>query len=115
MRQRSRFAAAFSFAPFAFQAATPGGTNRTRSDYLNRAEACQPTNATHQRDPLTRLDAAFTRQSTGEVAVAEAAAVAFEAEDFGVMVEPVDDRDGDGVVAEDPAPGAQRFVAGDAQ
>ena len=42
-----------------------------------------------------------------EVAVFEAVAVAFEAEDLGVVDEPVDHRGGDDVVAEDLAPGAR--------
>jgi hypothetical protein len=41
--------------------------------------------------------------ASAEVAVAEAVAVALEAEDFGVMDEPVDHRGGDDLVAEDLA------------
>jgi hypothetical protein len=48
-----------------------------------------------------------------EVAVLQAVAVALEGEDFGVVDEPVDHRDGDGVVAEDLAPGGEWLVAGD--
>ena len=48
-----------------------------------------------------------------EVAVLEAVAVAFEAEDLGVMDEPVDHRGGGHVVAEDLAPRGERLVAGD--
>ena len=48
-----------------------------------------------------------------EVFAAQAVAVAFEGEDFGVVDEPVDHGGGDGVVAEDLAPGAERLVAGD--
>jgi hypothetical protein len=47
-----------------------------------------------------------------EVAVFEAVAVAFEADQLGVVDEPVDHRDGDGVVAEDLAPGAEGHVRG---
>jgi hypothetical protein len=36
-------------------------------------------------------------------------------DDFGVVDEPVDHRGGDHVVAEDLAPAAERFVAGDDQ
>ena len=50
-----------------------------------------------------------------EVAVFEAVAVAFEAEDLGVVDETVDHRGGGHVVAEDLAPGAERLVAGDDQ
>ena len=48
-----------------------------------------------------------------EVFAAEAVAVAFEAEDLGVVDEPVDHRGGDDVVAEDFAPGAEWLVGGD--
>src|SRR5438067_557530 len=50
-----------------------------------------------------------------EVAVAEPVAVALEAEDFGVVDEPVDHGGGDGLVAEDLAPGGEGLVAGDDQ
>ena len=52
---------------------------------------------------------------SGEVAVFEAVAVAFEREDLGVVDEPVDHRGGDDVVAEDLAPGREGLVAGDDQ
>ena len=45
-----------------------------------------------------------------EVAVFEAVAVAFEAEDFGVVDEAVDHGGGGDVVAEDFAPGGERLV-----
>ena len=48
-----------------------------------------------------------------EVAVLEAVAVAFEADDVGVVDEAVDHGGGDGVVAEDLAPGAEGLVGGD--
>src|SRR5690348_11554520 len=48
-----------------------------------------------------------------EVAVFESVAVAFEAEDLGVVDEPVDHRGGGHVIAEDLAPGGERLVAGD--
>src|SRR6266487_7077648 len=53
--------------------------------------------------------------AAAEVAVAEAVAVALEGEDLGVVDEPVDHRGGDGLVAEDLAPGGERLVAGDDQ
>ncbi len=53
--------------------------------------------------------------AAAEVAVAEAVAVAPEAEDFGVVDEPVDHRGCDDLVAEDLAPGGEGFVAGDDQ
>jgi hypothetical protein len=43
-----------------------------------------------------------------EVAVLEPVGIAFEAEDLGVVDEPVDHRGGGHVVAEDLAPGASR-------
>jgi hypothetical protein len=48
-----------------------------------------------------------------EVAVLEPVAVAFEADDVGVVDETVDHGGGDGVVAEDLAPAAERGVGGD--
>ena len=45
-----------------------------------------------------------------EVAVFEAVGVAFEADEFGVVDKPVDHRDGDGVVAEDLAPGEKGLL-----
>src|SRR5947209_20290087 len=48
-----------------------------------------------------------------EVAVLEPVGIAFEAEDLGVMDEPVDHRGGGHVVAEDLAPRRERLVAGD--
>src|SRR5207248_7928920 len=53
--------------------------------------------------------------AAAEVAVAEPVAVALEAEDFGVVDEPVDHGGGDGLVAEDLAPGGEGLVAGDDQ
>ncbi len=53
--------------------------------------------------------------AAAEVAVAEAVAVAFEAEDFGVVDEPVDHLGGDELVAEDLAPDGEALVAGDDQ
>ena len=53
--------------------------------------------------------------AAAEVAVAEAVAVALEAEDFGVVDEPVDHGGGDDFVAEDLTPAGERFVAGDDQ
>ncbi len=50
-----------------------------------------------------------------EVAVFEAVAVAFEADQFGVVNEPVDHRDGDGLIAEDLPPGGERLVGRDDQ
>jgi hypothetical protein len=44
-----------------------------------------------------------------EVFVAQAVGVAFEREDLGVVDEPVDHRDGGDLVAEDLAPGRERF------
>ena len=57
----------------------------------------------------------FDGGGSGEVAVFEAVAVAFEGEDFGVVDEPVDHRGGGDLVAEDLAPRAERLVAGDDQ
>jgi hypothetical protein len=53
--------------------------------------------------------------AAAEVAVAGAVAVALEAEDFGVVDEPVDHRGGDGLVAEGLGPGGERLVRGDDQ
>src|SRR5712691_1924290 len=53
--------------------------------------------------------------AAAEVAALEAVAVALQAEDFGVVGEPVDHGGGDGLVAEDLAPGGEGFVAGDDQ
>lgn len=53
--------------------------------------------------------------AAAEVLAAEAVAVTLEAEDVGVVDEPVDHGCGDGVVAEDLAPGAEGLVAGDDQ
>ena len=50
-----------------------------------------------------------------EVAVLEPVAVSLEGDDFGVVDEPVDHGCGDHVVAEDLAPAAEDFVAGDDQ
>ena len=50
-----------------------------------------------------------------EVGVFEAVAVAFEADEFGVVDESVDHRGGGRVVAEDLTPGADGLVAGDDQ
>src|SRR6266508_375934 len=50
-----------------------------------------------------------------EVSVFESVAVAFEGDDFGVVDQPVDHGGGDDVVAEDLAPAAEDFVAGDDQ
>jgi hypothetical protein len=52
----------------------------------------------------------FGRRGAREVAVFEAVAVAFEGEDLGVVDEAVDHRGGDGVVAEDLAPGADGLL-----
>ena len=49
----------------------------------------------------------------GEVAVAQAVAVALERDDLGVVDEAVDHGGGDDVVAEDLAPAAEGLVAGD--
>ena len=51
----------------------------------------------------------FGRRS-GEVAVFEAVAVAFEGEDVGVVNEPVDHRGGGDLVAEDLAPGEKGLL-----
>src|SRR5712691_4463056 len=53
--------------------------------------------------------------AAAEVAVAEAVAVALEAEDFGVVDEPDDHGGGDDFVVEDLAPGGEGLVAGDDQ
>jgi hypothetical protein len=53
--------------------------------------------------------------AAAEVAVAEPVAVALQAEDLGVVDEPVDHCGGDGLVAEDLAPGGERLVRGDDQ
>jgi hypothetical protein len=53
--------------------------------------------------------------AAAEVALAQALAVAFEREDFGVVDEPVDHRGGDDLVAEALAPGGEGLVAGDEQ
>jgi len=50
-----------------------------------------------------------------EVAVLEPVGIAFEAEDLGVVDQPVDHRGGGHVVAEDLAPRAEGLVAGDDQ
>jgi hypothetical protein len=50
-----------------------------------------------------------------EVSVCEAVGVAFECDDVGVVDEAVDHCGGDDVVAEDFAPAAEGFVAGDDQ
>jgi hypothetical protein len=52
----------------------------------------------------------FGRCDAAEVTVFEAVAVAFEAEDFGVVNEPVDHRGGGDLVAEDLAPCPERLV-----
>jgi hypothetical protein len=52
---------------------------------------------------------------SGEVAVFEAVAVAFEAEDLGVVDEAVDHCGGGDLVAEDLAPGREGLVGGDDQ
>ena len=49
--------------------------------------------------------AALAAGSGSEVAVFESVGVAFERDELGVMDEPVDHRDGGGVIAEDLAPG----------
>ena len=74
-------------------------------------------------EPVGRAGAALAARdqssgvgvASGEVAVFEAVAVAFEGEDLGVVNEPVDHRGGGDVVAEDLAPGAEGLVAGDDQ
>ena len=48
---------------------------------------------------------ALAAELGSEVAVFEAVGIAFEAEDFGVMDEPVDHRGGGHVITEDLAPG----------
>src|ERR1700716_2985199 len=53
------------------------------------------------------------RGDAAEVAVLEAVAVSFEADDLGVVDEAVDHGCGDDVVAEDLAPAAEGLVAGD--
>jgi hypothetical protein len=55
------------------------------------------------------------RWGAAEVAVFESVAVSFEGDDFGVVHEPVDHGCGNDVVAEDFAPAAEGFVAGDDQ
>ena len=50
-----------------------------------------------------------------DVAVLESVAVALEGEDLGVVDESVDHSGGGHVIAEDLAPGAEGFVAGDDQ
>ena len=50
-----------------------------------------------------------------EVSVFEAVALALEGDHFGVVDESVDHGGGDDVVAEDLAPAAEGFVAGDDQ
>lgn len=52
---------------------------------------------------------------SAEVAVLEPVAVTFEADDFGVVDEPVDHRGGDDVVAEHFTSPAERLVARDDQ
>jgi len=64
-------------------------------------------------DPLRWSVVGLSWWGAPEVAVFEAVAVAFEAEDFGVVDEPVDHGGGDDLVAEDLAPAAERLVAGD--
>ena len=56
---------------------------------------------------------AARRWAPAQVAVFEAVAVAFEGDDFGVVDEAVDHGGGDGGVAEDLAPAAERLVGGD--
>ena len=51
--------------------------------------------------------------ATAEVAVFEPVGIALEGEDFGVVDEPVDHRDGDDLIAEDLAPGGEGLVGGD--
>jgi len=58
---------------------------------------------------------ALARGWWSEVAVLQPVAVAFEGEDLCVVDEPVDHRDGDGVVAEDLAPCAEWLIRGDDQ
>src|SRR5271156_807270 len=53
------------------------------------------------------------RGDAAEVAVFEPVAVSFEGDDFGVVDEAVDHGGGDGVIAEDLTPAAERLVAGD--
>jgi hypothetical protein len=53
--------------------------------------------------------------AAAEVAVAEPVAVALEAENFGVVDEPVDHGGGDDLVAEDLVPAGEGLVAGDDQ
>jgi hypothetical protein len=53
--------------------------------------------------------------AAAEVAVTQAVAVALQAEDLGVVDEPVDHRRGDDLVAEDLAPGGEGLVRGDDQ
>jgi hypothetical protein len=52
-------------------------------------------------------------RDSAQVAVLEPVAVAFEADDLGVVDEAVDHRGGDDVVAEDLAPAAEGLVGGD--
>src|ERR1700722_10011636 len=53
------------------------------------------------------------RGDAAEIAVFESVAVSFQSNDVGVVDEAVDHGGGDGVVAEDLAPPAERLVGGD--